>query len=199
MNSNPIIPDDSGSPVTQEIIGDSERLQAFTTEWARSQSSVRAYLGSFFSDHNLLNDYVQEVALVAWRKAPLDAGSSAFLGHVLATARFVALGAIRKKQCNRLQHFSPEIAQVLADTVAEQAEAEQEAASNRVAALRHCLDKLEPEPRKLLEIRYYLDGNEGLKAEAKRLGKSIDAIYKKLERLRDLLRACVSKQLDATE
>jgi DNA-directed RNA polymerase specialized sigma24 family protein len=147
----------------------------------------------------MLDDCVQEVAVIAWKKGPMDEGDSAFLGHVLATARLIGLAAIRKKQDSRLQALSPEVAVALAEKVAAQEEAEQDSANQRLAALRQCLGKLEPEPRALLEARYFSEGGERVKAEAQRLGKSLDALYKKLERLRDLLRACVSAQLKTLE
>jgi RNA polymerase sigma factor (sigma-70 family) len=198
MSSDRANPDDTGAALTGEH-PDSGRSQAFAMHWANCQRSVRAYLGSFLSDRSLIDDCVQEVAVIAWKKGPTDEGDSAFLGHVLATARLVALAAIRKNQNSRLQAFSPEVAVALAEKVAAQEQAEQDSANQRLTALRQCLGKLEPEPRALLEARYFSEGGERVKAEAQRLGKSLDALYKKLERLRDLLRACVSAQIKTLE
>jgi hypothetical protein len=65
--------------------------------------------------------------------------------------------------------------------------------------LQSCLDALEPAPRRLLEIRYSTQHPTALQQEAKTAGSSIDAIYKKLERLRKLLRDCVTKKQHSTE
>lgn len=199
MSSPPEAPDNQPEPLIRESAVDLARMQTFSVLWAQCQPSVRAYLASFLSDDMQLDDCVQEVALVAWNKGPLQEGDSAFLGYTLATARLIGLATIRKKQSNRLHVFSPDVALALADTVAEQEFAEPNSTSQRVTALRICLDKLDPEPRALVEARYFQNGHERLKEEAQRLGKSLDALYKKLERLRDLLRNCISSQLGTTE
>lgn len=184
---------------TAAVIRETARLRAFTDLWQRSQRSIRAYLASFIPDGSLLDDCVQEVAMVAWRKSPVDAGESAFLGHCLACARHIGMAARRKKHGDRLQLLSPEVAQALADTVAARERPVAHDPSQRIEALRNCLDRLKPDQRELIELRYGGDLSRSLTEEAKVSGKSLDSLYKRLERLRTLLRQCVSRQLSPQE
>ena len=61
-------------------------------------------------------------------------------------------------------------------------------------ALAHCLAKLHPRDRDLLLTRYE-PGAGGVEAAAQRSGRSMEAAYKALARLRKLLHDCVSQRL----
>lgn len=167
----------------------------FTLQWARTQLSVRAFLNSFLSDRSVIDDCIQEVALLAWRKGPRGiSGSEPFLAFCLACARRIGMAQVRRKYRHRVQMLSAETAASLADTVASLELQEAREATARISALQSCLDALEPTPRRLLELRYSSKDTTALQKEAKATGKSMDAIYKKLERLRALLRECVIRK-----
>lgn len=172
----------------------------FTVHWARSQLSVRAFLVGYLSDRSSIDDCIQEVALLAWKKGPRGkAESEHFLAFCLACARRIAMSEVRKKYRHRSCQLSEETAASLADTVARKEQEEMTESSVRIAALQGCLEALEPAPRRLLELRYTSKDQTALQQEAKATGKSIDAIYKKLERLRALLRDCVTRKSPLTE
>jgi RNA polymerase sigma factor (sigma-70 family) len=178
---------------------DERKLLVFTHQWTRHQASVRAYLASFLGNSIAVDDALQEVAVVVWQKGPWDNDASAFLGYCLACARRIALAARRKLGDTRMELLSPEAATALADRVAFQEQQDAPPSSERVHALRKCLKKIKPEQRALLESRYSGESREDLRAFAKRGGKSMDALYKTLERLRELLRACVERGHHPTE
>src|SRR5690606_26774912 len=129
----------------------------------------------------------------------LDAGEGAFLGHCLACARHIGMAARRKKHGDRLQLLSPDVAQALADTVAARERPVAQDPSHRIEALRHCLGRLKTDQRELIELRYGAEVPRSLSDEARRAGTSLDSLYKRLERLRSLLRQCVSRQLSPQE
>lgn len=172
---------------------DAERVRRFSEFWQQSQRSVRAYLASFVPDGSLLDDCVQEVALVAWRKGPLDDGEQAFLHHALACARHIGMAARRKFHGDRLKLLSPDVAQGLADAVAAVEPAPEP--TDRVEALRHCIGKLSDDQQALIRLRYGDDSASELSKEALRAGKNLLTLYKRLERLRAVLRDCVTRQL----
>jgi len=174
---------------------DADRMRRFSDYWQRSQRSVRAYLASFVPDGSLLDDCVQEVALVAWKKGPLDEGDQPFLHHALACARHVGMAARRKFHGSRLQLLAPDVAQSLADAVAAQERPASSEPTDRVEALRNCVGKLTPDQQELIRMRYGDDNPAALSDEAKRAGKNLLTLYKRLERLRSLLRECVTRQL----
>lgn len=172
----------------------------FTFQWAKTQLSVRAFLNSFLSDRSSIDDCIQEVALLAWKKGPRGvAEGEHFLAFCLACARRIAMGEVRKKYRNRSQQLSEETSAALADTVALMEQEESREPAARISALQGCLDSLEPGPRRLLELRYSSKDHAALQNEAKATGKSMDAIYKKLERLRTLLRDCVTRKSPLSE
>lgn len=179
--------------------GEAERVRRFSGFWRESQPSVRAYLASFVPDGGVLDDCVQEVALVAWRKGPLDDGSDPFLHHALACARHIGMAARRKIRGERLKLLSPDVAEALADAVAARECPAAAEATDRVEALRRCIGRLSEDQQALVRMRYAGEGVQEVTAEARRTGKSPDALYKRLERLRALLRECVTRQLATLE
>ena len=182
------------APANHPAFPDADRkLVVFTRQWTQNQSSVRAYLASFLGNSIAVDDALQEVALVVWQKGPWEADSSGFLGYCLACARRIALAARRKQGHSRMNLLSPQAASALADEVAFQEQQDAHTAGERMDHLRGCLEKLPPEHRMLLESRYSGDSKEELRMYSKRGGKSMDALYKKLERLRELLRACMER------
>jgi RNA polymerase sigma factor (sigma-70 family) len=180
------------------LVTDERKLLVFSQQWTRHQPSIRAYLASFLGNSIAVDDALQEVAVVVWQKGPWESDASAFLGYCLACARRIALANRRKQSDPRLELLSPESAAALADKVAFQEQQQAAPADERVHALRKCLEKIGPEQRELLESRYAGASKEELRAFSKSGGKSMDAIYKTLERLRELLRTCVKQNLDPT-
>jgi RNA polymerase sigma-70 factor (ECF subfamily) len=179
----------STSAVTQADAED------FTHHWSRTQLSVRAFLTSFLSDRSSVDDCIQEVALLAWKKGPRGhAENEPFLAFCLACARRIGMAQVRKKYRSGRYLLSTETLASLGDTVATMEQQEMRDAEARISSLQSCLDSLEPGPRKLLELRYSSKDHTALQKEAKSTGKSMDAIYKKLERLRTLLRECVVRK-----
>ena len=97
-----------------------KRLEEFDSLWDICRVSVRAYLTSLLVNKSDVEDCVQEVALIAWRKGPVAEGQRAFLGHCLASARLIGLAASRKAGKSRVEFLPPEVALSLADEVTRQ-------------------------------------------------------------------------------
>ena len=75
--------------------------------------------------------------------------------------------------------------------VEEQAPLERDVALSE--ALDNCLQKLDEDQRELVRLRYYT--GESLRVVAARSGRSPDAIYKKIQRIREALHRCISNRL----
>lgn len=189
-SSRPLLAAGAGVPAVGE---DAVRVRRFSGYWQASQRSVRAYLASFVPDGSLLDDCVQEVALVVWRKGPLDDDDEAFLRYSLACARRIGMAARRRFHGDRLKVLAPDVAESLADAVA--AVAPPQEPTERVEALRNCIGKLSEDQQELIRLRYGDDSASALSREAKRTGRNLLTLYKRLERLRTLLRDCVNRQL----
>lgn len=166
----------------------------FTRRWLGCQLSVRAYLTSYLGNHPAIDDCIQEVAILAWKKGPQDGEHDSFLGFCLACAKRVAMAEVRKKYRHSQVTLSPEILGSLANTVALMEHEERDEPAARISALQICLESLAAGPRRLLELRYASREPAALQSEAEATGTSMAAVYKKLERLRAILRACVIKK-----
>jgi RNA polymerase sigma-70 factor (ECF subfamily) len=181
-------------------LAETERKQlVFTQQWTQHQAILRAFLASFLGNSIAVDDSLQEVALVVWQKGPWEVDASEFLAYSLACARRIALAACRKQGDIRLELLSPEAATLLADEVVFQEQQENSGPNELMRALRKCLEKVKPEHRELLESRYSGESKEELHLISKRVGKSMDSLYKTLERLRERLRACLERGQNPTE
>lgn len=172
----------------------------FSLRWLEVHASVRHFLLGFLSDRSVVDDCVQEVALVAWKKGPRDASPGQFLAFSLECAKRLAMAEVRRKYRTKKKLLSLESHAALASRAMELELRDAHSPGDRVAALRTCLASLDPSARRLLELRYASQGDPSvLKGEARKTGSSMDAIYKKLERLRVLLKVCVTSKLKVHE
>lgn len=173
---------------------DSDR---FSVQWSRTQLPVRAFLIGYLSDRTVVDDCVQEVAILGWKKGPVMETPEQFLAFCLACAKRIAMAEVRKKYRKRHQLLSVESLELLADRVATLEHQDASEPPARISALQECLGSLGPDARQLLELRYSnSSGRDALKKQARSTGMSMDAIYKKLERLRTALRDCVTKRIN---
>jgi RNA polymerase sigma-70 factor (ECF subfamily) len=83
--------------------------------------------------------------------------------------------------------------QELVDALAQTAATMREELDERHEALAHCLRKLAPRDRELVLTRY--EPGSGVPEAARRSGRSLEAAYKALARLRKLLFDCVTHHL----
>lgn len=164
--------------------------QRYLTLFLANQDDIRAFVGSVVRDWNAVDDIMQEVAAVAWRKfAEYDAARS--FG---AWVRGIAALEIRKHRDRTARVpvlLSPEALNAL-DAIWDE---EVRPAAPRLEALARCLERIEPSAREMLALRYR-DGLE-LDALAERLGRGEEAVGKALQRLRAVLGDCVVRQLAA--
>jgi RNA polymerase sigma-70 factor (ECF subfamily) len=97
--------------------------------------------------------------------------------------------AYRKKLSRDKRHFS----QTFVDAVTDEVAATSHEADLRYYALQYCLRKLNKRNRDL--IRRCYSGTNTLKAVAEQMGRSVDALYKALSRIRHALHECIEKNL----
>lgn len=168
-------------------------MEGFETHWQLARVSIRAYFYAHLSNPSLVEDCLQEVAILAWKKAPKDRGPEEFLAYCLGCAKRVYKTCLRKHRGGQLQFLDPELAHGLADLVVDHAPPPEQQ-SARLDALRECVAGLDPRQRELLEARYHGRSMELMKKAADEWNRSLTTLYKQLERLREALRACVEKK-----
>ena len=153
------------------------------------ESELRSFARTLMLDAAATDDLVQESCIQMWRKIDTLQSAEQFRGWAYTYVRFTALNRRRKLARSPLV-FSDAVAEVIAD----EAVAEAEQAAEELSALRRCLEELDPRPRELIACYY---ARPGITAEhvAETLGRTVDAVYKSLQRTRGVLRRCIERKL----
>lgn len=178
---------------------DQARIARFTDYFAEIRPVLSAFLVTRTGgDPSAAGDCLQEVAVVLWKKH--DAGWSAedFRRYAFRCADIEARSYRRK--CHRLGkrivYLAPDVVQALGNETQEQIAADPVPGRRRLDALQLCLDGLDPVQRELLDARYEKDGvGKSVADIAKERGCKMEALYKRLERIRTSLQGCILKRL----
>jgi RNA polymerase sigma-70 factor (ECF subfamily) len=156
----------------------------------RHDRAIRAFLRGLLPTSADVDEVMQEVSVVAWRKFDQLDDPENFQRWVCVIARYEVLMYRRKKARDRF---------VLGDDIEElmvnEGMEELSLRGRQLDALEDCLNKLPTERRRLVLNAYATE--EPLKTIAERIGKSPEALYKLLSRLRRRLLACVERTLAA--
>ncbi|MEK6237215.1 MAG: sigma-70 family RNA polymerase sigma factor [Planctomycetales bacterium] len=156
----------------------------------RHDRAVRAYLRSLLPTAADVDEVMQEVSVVAWRKFDQLGDQQDFPRWVCVIARYEVLMYRRKKARDRLV-LGEEIEHLMADEGLQELSLRQQ----QLDALERCLDKL-PNERKQLVLKTYA-AEQPMKTIAGQLGKTPAALYQILSRVRRDLLACVEQTLAA--
>lgn len=157
------------------------------------QDRLLAYIFAIVHDDHIAEDVFQETFALAVEKTE----SIRDVEHLVRWLRVTARN--KSKEALRARAKSP---QVLDDEIIDALEphwdtVESENHAAQIAALRHCMDKLTPNLRKFVELRY----NKGLTGEAlaKATGRSLNTVYVSVARAHRALGDCVRARLAAEE
>jgi RNA polymerase sigma-70 factor (ECF subfamily) len=155
----------------------------------KNEPVLRLYARTLLPDWKSVDDVLQEASVTLWEKFSQLRDEAGFLPWAKTVVRFKALSAIDRLRRDR-HVFSDRVLELLAQE-AEAFEAEERERSLR--ALRSCLEGFTPEHRELLLAPYFGEGRVITLAE--QAGKSANALYKLLTRLREKLLTCVQTRL----
>lgn len=162
--------------------------EAFLRLFTRHEPELRAFVRSCLPRPYDVDEVMQEVSLVAWRKfGDLD-DRSRFAPWACLIARYEILKYRRAHARNRLL-----LDESVIEALADEAAAEMPLHDRRLAALEGCVDKL-PGPRRELVIAAYTVGTSQ-KDLARRLGRTEGALHQLLFRIRQELWRCVELTL----
>lgn len=163
------------------------RYEQFVRLLVAHEAHLRSFLRSLLSSWTDVDEVMQEASLTAWRKFDSFELNSNFLAWMAAIARFEALKHLRARSRERLV-FSDEVIELIANEGA----AEADVLERQRAALERCLERLGAPARELLQIAY----RPGVKLHeaAAQSGKSVEAFYKTVQRLRSRLLECIQQE-----
>ena len=155
------------------------------------QQRILAYIHVLVPDPHDAQDVLQQTCLVICEKFHEFDPESDFV----AWARQIAwweVRAVRQKYARSKVLFDDEVLEAIARTAG--TEMEKSDPDRRLDALLHCLERLLPRDRDLVLARY--ERGSDVEYAARRSGRSLQAAYKALTRIRKLLLDCVASQLD---
>ena len=160
------------------------RDDAFITLLLRHEGMVRAAIRAVVHRAEDVDEIMQAVSLVAWRKFESLTDREGFGRWACVIARHEVLKFQRARARDRFV-----LDEALVERILEEGETECEVRGRRLTLLERCLEKL-PEARRELLMQVYSPGCT-TRAMAKRMGKSEDNLYQLLRRLRLELKHCV--------
>ena len=152
------------------------------------QRRIFGYIYTLVPNRTDAEDILQETSLVVCEKFGQFKVGTDFAAWACQIAYWEVRRA-RQKFARAKVVFNQEVVDAISETAVELAPER----SARHEALAKCLQKLHPRDRELLLTRY--EPGSGVELAAQRSGRSLEAAYKALARLRKLLLDCVTNQL----
>jgi RNA polymerase sigma-70 factor (ECF subfamily) len=168
--------------------GDNERVDRFVRLLGQNQRRIFLYVMNLVPNWNEAEEIVQETNLLLWREFDRFQAGTNFAAWACKIAFHQVLGWRKRRQRERLS-FSPAFLEAVAAEAADSAELLEE----RSRALSGCIERLPPHQRDLLRLRY--SESRRIEAIAEQLGRTTDAVYRALSRIRQTLHDCVTRTL----
>jgi RNA polymerase sigma-70 factor, ECF subfamily len=158
------------------------------TEIARHQARLRGFLRCLLVRPSDVDDLLQEINATLWEKAEGFEPGTDFWAWASQVARYKAFNQIRRYGRERLV-FDDTLLGQLAETASEKLRD----LDSRRTALDHCLERLSPPQRQLLELRY--TAGQSVETIAQSIGRPAGSLRQTLYRIRVALQSCIEGQL----
>lgn len=161
----------------------------FLPLWTQHQRQVFAYIYTLIPNRADAEDLLQETSITLWEKfAEFELGTD-FVAWACQVAYWKIRNARRKYARSPIVHSDK-----LLSSLSEKAIAARPELDRRHDALADCLGKLSDRDRLLVMSRY--ETGCTIKEVASRTGRSVEAAYKALSRIRQALLDCVTLGLE---
>ena len=177
-------------PGAREDVSEPTKSKLFLRLFLQNERRLYAYILTLLPNRADADDVLQEACLVMWDKFDEQDPPSDFTAWGCRIAYFKVLDFCKKSQRCRVR-FSQEMLERVAQTAVEHADTLQLDA--RREALAGCIAKLSARDRDLL-TRRFAEGATTQSAAAQ-VGRSVDAVYKALAKIRHALFDCVTRTL----
>ena len=179
---------DTSHAFQAKMRADDAHYEAFVRLLVAHEPHLRSFLRSMLPTWPDVDEVMQETSLTAWRKfAQFELGTN-FFAWTAAIARFETLKYLRSRQQDWLI-FSDDVL----DLIASEEGTSADSLAREREALESCLGKLSASAREALHLSY----QPGVKFHevAARKGRSVQAYYKMLQRLRQQLLECIRTEI----
>ena len=170
-----------------------QRMQEFVSLLTNHQEVLRSYIIAQIPGSPDVRDVLQDVNIFLWKKMNDFEPGTNFGAWACTVAYYKVLDYRKVRKRNGFLVFSEELCHSLAE---DSAAAEPDGLEAKRQALQHCLAKLNPKDRQVLESRYRCRStNDAMGAIAATTGRSKASLRVTLCRLRTVLRECITKRL----
>ncbi len=168
------------------------RWKEFMQLYISHEKRLYGFIMSLVPNWSDVDDIIQETAIVLWSKFDEFQPGTDFTSWALTIAKFQIMKYRKNKKLQKLQ-FGDEAFDIIANQVANN----KEETSSRSQALKNCLSKLKQDDKTILELRY--QPGQTTKSVADKVGRSVHAIYKVLNRIHMQLFFCIRQNLNQRE
>ena len=162
----------------------------FLRLFMRHELQIRAFIRACLPRASDVDEVMQEVSLVAWKKFASLSDHSQFVSWLCLIARYEILKYRRKFARDRLVLDDAMVALLAAE-----ADSELPLRGRQLAALEDCVERLSEERRQLLKTAY--SSGQTVRALAEQWGRTENSLYKTLVRIRLDLLQCINHKLEA--
>ena len=169
-----------------------DRHAQFLALFLASEKEVFRYISALVPCVTDAQDLVQQTALALWRKFGEYDPRQPFTPWA---CRFALLEV--KEFLRRSRKWQALLEGDLADELVRRRESLAADLDRRLAYLAGCLDKLPSQQRAVVEGYYY--ERQSVEGLATRTGRTVEAIYKSLQRIRQTLLECMTVSLQQAE
>lgn len=165
-----------------------ERVEEFVRLLGQNQRRLFLYVMNLVPNQVEAEEIIQNANLVMWREfGQFELGTN-FTAWACKVAFHQVLAWRKKRQRDRL-----EFSDAFLEAVAEETAQALDQLDQRAQLLAGCIDQLPEAQRQLIQLRYR-EGQD-VNAIARRVEKSVDAVYRTLSRIRQALYHCVNQKL----
>jgi RNA polymerase sigma-70 factor (ECF subfamily) len=149
--------------------------------FVRHEAAIHSFVLTLLPDAADAEEVVQQASLTMWRRFDQFTPGTSFRNWAFQVAKYTVLNYVAKARRDR-HRFQAELLELLANRASQR--------SNQLElqrrALAYCIEQLPQDDRQLLS---------GIRSFAQSLGRTSNAVYKHLNRLRANLLKCVQFRL----
>ena len=173
-------------------MNDSGKTEQFIDLYTRHQRRVYLYILTLIPNRADAEDILQETNLVLWQKFDEFRSGTNFFSWACRIAHYEVL-KLRRSKSRGMRFFTDEFLEDIAVEIT----ADADMLETQYQALADCLEKLSDKDRDLIQRRYLPESS--VNSVAGQVGRSVDAVYKALNRIREALFECVDRTLSAED
>jgi RNA polymerase sigma-70 factor (ECF subfamily) len=166
--------------------GPNTQRESFVSLITANHTHIYAYIITMVPNDSDADDIMQETATLLWKNFNRFEHGTNFVAWAVAIAKFQVLKYRKTKYRNRSRLL---LSNDAIDLLISETQKINKEETERLSALRKCLKKLSEKDRQFLKLRY--GENTAAKEVARKVGLSIDAVYRKGARLIDSLLLCI--------